>query len=246
MKKLIAFFLVICFSVFLCACGAKRIPVKEPDGPGNEIGETYESDETVPEKAVLSKEEMLAQAETVEIKKLGLFGSNPTKAKAEYFNKVLLLEGFIQEIKEDHVRMRISDSIIAPRLDVFLPEEDIIRLMYNQKIVIVGILDETITEEEAMSSGSSYTYSIISMSTAYLIQDKFVISGTIWGRIAGTNKFYFFEPGHQYGTELTFADGVDTSAYETGKQKIQVYAKVYQYGLSIHIDNTYSDAVPVE
>ena len=239
-RVIIVFLIVICLLMMFCACSEKQTQEKEPDISGVNSGKTSEIEETVPEKAVLSKEEMLAQSTTVNNITLGKeFSSNQVRAKSTYCNHIIQIEGYIS-IKEDHVSMHIGDEYSWWYIDIFLPEEDIVQLDSSQKVIIVGELDDTIRN----STDSQAKY--LCMPTGYLIQDKFNITGTIWGRKTGTNKFNFFEPGHQHGTELTFADGVDTSAYETGKQEIKVYAKVYGYWDSIYVDNTYSDAVPIE
>ena len=242
MKKAITIIVfVISLLILFCACSEKQTQTKESDVSEDSIVKTSEIGENVPDKVVLSKEEMLYQSTKVSNKTMGKdFSSNQVRAKSTYCNQIIEIEGYIWGIREDHVIMRIGDEYTMWYIDIFLPEEDIIQVDSSQKVIILGELDDTIRKDTDSSA------SFLCMPTAYLIQDKFVISGTIWGRQAGTNKFNFFEPGHKYGTELTFADGVDTSAYETGKQEIQVYAKVYQYGMSTHIDNTYSDAVPVE
>ena len=200
MKKTISLLLALVMCLSLCACGG-----------GNDTPETTEAptETTTPEVKVMTKEEMLEQAVAVDQIDINNDSfENIVKAKSMYCNAILLLEGTIFEIKEDHIEVGTSDWLV----DVYLPVEDMINLRNKQKILVVGQTNDTI-EETTWSygeySGTNHHYS---MPTAYLVQDKFEVTGKIHSASdAYENGFNFKVGDNPYLWVLFFDESFDRS-----------------------------------
>lgn len=203
---------------------------------------TASAGEASASNSILSKEDMLAQATVVDRVTMGEdFASNRVRAKKTYCNRIVQIEGYIG-IGEDHVSMSIGGFWY---IDIYLPQEEILLLDTHQKVVVVGELSDSVTEEKPDTTSVSNQY--LCMPTAYLVQDKFEVTGKVWGKDDKSDAFFFFvPPSANYGTHIWFADGVDTKEYTSGQHKITVLTKVFQVYGTTKIDEYYTDAVPIE
>ena len=205
MKKTISLLLALVMCLSLCACG----------GGNSDTPDTSNTAETTaPEVKTMTKEEMLEQAVTVD--KTTIQNDtieNIVKAKSMYCNAVLLLEGNVSEIKQDHIVFGNSDFSI----DVYLPEEDLINLRSGQKIVVVGQTTDTIEETTATFEGFSYSTYHYSMPNAYLVQDKFEVTGQKWDK-SYDGKGYNFKIGdNPYLWIVYFDESVDIENVPAGE-----------------------------
>ena len=197
MKRTISLLLALVLCLSLCACG----------GSNSDTPEATEA--TAPEIKVMTKEEMLEQAVAVDQTAINNVSfENIVKAKSLYCNAVLLLEGTIFEIKEDHIEVGISDWLV----DVYLPIEDMINLRNQQKILVVGQTNDTIEETTWTYDGYSGTTHHYSMPNAYLVQDKFEVTGKIHSANNSFENGFNFQVGdNPYLWVLFFDETIDRS-----------------------------------
>lgn len=212
MKKAISLLLALVLCLSLCACGG-----------GNDTPDTI--DTNAPEEAVPTKEELLAQALTVDYTTINNDSfENLAKAKSLYCNATLKLDGTIYEIKEDHVRI---GNGLTWGVSVYLPTEDLIALEKWQRIVVVGKTTDEIIEE----ANHTGTLSLYQMPTAYLVDDYFEYQVTLKGKIGSYDGAWNILLGDSdYANLVYFADGVDLSSFNTSSngnpgEKITILAK---------------------
>ena len=241
MKQVVAL-LLICLSFFmLCACGGNVTQEhKETQSATTEATITAETSEPV-----LSKEEMLMQAISAENKTIGDdFANNILRAKETYCGHIIKIEGNARITNENVITIRIGTGIIW-YIDAYLSSEDMLQLDDGQKIILVGYLDDTITETTSTSGGSTYTYKHLSMSTAYVAQDRFEVSGRVGSKKSNGAFSFFTPPSNHYGTSIWFTGDTDTSKFTGVLTQVRVSAKVIYRGIYSSHDSgyDYKDAI---
>lgn len=138
------------------------------------------------ENIVLSKDEMLEVAETIDIKTLDQSRNNIVKAKQEYGDKVMKVTGgFVSKIEEDHVTL-ISEikysgdikgttnstwslSYDDQTINVYMGEDDLANISFADEIIVVGLITTNFEElEYELEYGGNIK--VFVMENAYLIQ----------------------------------------------------------------------------
>ena len=197
MKKTISLLLALVLCLSLCACGA-----------GNDTPDTIVTN--APEEAVLTKEELLAEALAVDYTTIHKDSfDNLEKAQSLYCNATLQLHGVVCEIKEDHVRI---GNGMSWGVSVYLPVEELIDLEKWQRIVVVGKTTDEIIEEANFTG----TLSLYQMPEAYLVDDYFEYQVTLMGKNESYDGAWNILLGDSnYAKLVYFADGVDLSSYNT-------------------------------
>lgn len=192
MKKLLALLLaiVLCFS--LVACGGEK---------------------------TATKEEMLAVAESFSSTDIeNESNGNIVSAKAKFCNKTLLLTGYVREIKEDHIELS-SDYGDSYMVDVYLSTEELATLKSDQLITVVGNTTDEIIEKTENSGGMSFSYSHYQMPIAYLVKDRFEVTGILRGVNSSFAPAYNIKVGTSDRLNLIFfADDVEKSKLIQGKE----------------------------
>ena len=185
--------------------------------------------EDVSSQAVKGKEKLLSQAvdgDAYDINNDSF--DNHVKAKNSYCNKVLKLKGTVIEIAEDHVILGGSYST-EYRVNVYLPTEEMLNLEKGESIVVVGETNDELVEDTENVAQYSFDYHYYQMPTAYLVQDRFEITGTLGSKNTYQEdpKAYYIligEGNSGYEQNIFFADDVDTASLSKG-QKIKFEAK---------------------
>ena len=224
MKKWIILILVFSMASTLVACGTKTDADKgdEPTS-GAALTDTNQNVEPTTGE-ILTKEEMMAQAKEVSALDINNDSiDNMVKAKYNYCNQVLMLEGLISSFGEDHIEM---SDVMSPQyiVDVYLPVEEMLDLEKGQSIVVVGMTTDEIIKT---SAGGIFESEIIhyQMPVAYLVKDTTEIEVTLQGADDEFSPAFNCAIGSSGVSRLIFfRDGVDTSTFELG-QKIKVSAK---------------------
>ena len=197
MKKAVSLILALMLLLSLCACGAEG---------GSDTSQ-------------MSKEDMLSSAESVAMKDFtDAVDNNIVSAKQLYCGKVLEVTGIIGEIKEDHIAL-VYKSYSRKIIDVYLSTEELATLQPRQKIVVVGLTEDTVETVSTTVRGYDTEELHFPMKQAYLVQDTFEVDG----RFAGQNTSYLPEIVFDFriGNEprwdhLYFSEEVDTSQIEWG------------------------------
>ena len=164
MKKLLALMLAAALALFLVACGDDS-GAGDTNTPSTGNGDTSSTDtpsdggeDNETEEPAMTKEEMLQVAEDVswvDIQNASV--ENIVKAKQQYCNKVMQLNGKIWSIEQDHIV--IGGDAANYLVDVYLPLDEIITLENQQVITVIGKTTDEIIDT---------TYQ---MQNAYLVKD---------------------------------------------------------------------------
>ena len=151
-------------ALFLVACGDDS-GAGDTNTPSTGNGDTTSTDtpsdggeDNETEEPAMTKEEMLQVAEDVswvDIQNASV--ENIVKAKQQYCNKVMQLNGKIWSIEQDHIV--IGGDAANYLVDVYLPLDEIITLENQQVITVIGKTTDEIIDT---------TYQ---MQNAYLVKD---------------------------------------------------------------------------
>lgn len=218
MKKVISISLALVF-VLLAFAGCSK-----------NTGKEQLSSQAVEENSEKEKEDFLSQAEEVTAEDVYNDSTNNiVSAKEKYCNKVLLLEGFIWEIEEDHIVLGTSFGSTY-EISVYLPTEEMVNLERYQQIIVVGKTTDEIVE--VPKSESNYSFHYYQMPTAYLVQDRFEYTGKIHFVAGGSydGASFIVYVGNDNNSDyknyapIFFADDVDTGSLTTD-QTIKFEAK---------------------
>lgn len=169
MKRTIALFLTLLMALALCACGGGDTPP--------------------------TKEELLENAETVDIDRLGKdFKTNVVNAKEKYVGKPFIVPGYVYEITEDGCVLSIyswrgSNTYF---LRANIPAEELKLLNTGDIIRVVGTITEGIETEEGLASGSTFTRNYISMENAHFVEEITEFSGIVRKHRYNDNTFDFY------------------------------------------------------
>lgn len=131
----------------------------------------------------MSKEKMLSVAEELNFTDFNKnVQENQTRAKETYSKNVYKVTGYVENIENDYIVLYDFDAQYgySPKINAYLPKEDIKQIEKNQKITIIGKLDNIeYKTEPRMVGGMSYStnYGTGEMKTAYLLEDTFEITG---------------------------------------------------------------------
>lgn len=208
--------------VLAAANGASQ-SVESVENTASEETEVLEETEATAAKDSMSKEEMLAQAEEVNASVINNESfENFARAKQTYCNKILKLKGMVQSIAEDHIELGYNSTYV---IDVYLPMDEILTLEVGQQIAVVGeTTDEVINSSENIAE-YAFEYVHYQMPTAYLVQDRFEITGILKGVNTSFAPAFNIQIGDSNVLKLIhFADSVDTSSLQFG-QEIKFEAK---------------------
>ena len=173
MKKLLALILAAALALSLVACGGDS-GARDTNTPSGGNGEETSTDtpsgggeDSTPS---MTKEEMLQIAEEVswvDIQNASI--ENIARAKQQYCNTVMQLDGKIWSIEEDHVV--IGGSGANYLVDVYLPLDEIITLENQQVITVVGKTTDEIIDTTENVAEYSFDFSYYQMPNAYLVKD---------------------------------------------------------------------------
>lgn len=206
MKKAISLILALVMCLSLCACGGG-----ESNTPNTPETTEAPTETTVPEETVMTKDEMLASAVHLEMYEINNASvENIAKAKMDYCNKILQVNGQITQITEEYIVISSGDYAI----DVYLPLEELITLTLFQQVIIVGE-----TTDEIVKAGFGGHYQ---MPVAYLVTDRYNIRCVIQ-----TSGIKLMDAdGKQLDgiRSCHWAEGVDKSQYDW--QEVTISAKI--------------------
>ncbi len=151
----------------------------------------------------MSKEEMLEVAVEIGNYRKEL-NENQLRAQEKYVGNIYLITGYVSDLT--------PESIKIDGFTITLSEEDIIKLENKQKVTIVGKVDSLeIVENEEMLGGSNYNipepHGI--MSNAYVVEDKFDVSGMLLFRYVPSILSNGKTHGN-FGEEEHWEVGIDT------------------------------------
>lgn len=177
---------------------------------------TVVTEEITAQPTVITKDEMLAEATEVDFLIMDSDTyNNIVAAKKNYCDKTILISGIIADIKADHIELKpISDHGLYTRINVYLSEEELLKVTLSQMITVVGHTNNSIEEVTSTSDSYTFTYNHFQMEQAYLVQDEFEVTGTIHSESDfGANSYnfkigndpylkvvYFLNPGEYKGT----------------------------------------------
>lgn len=167
MKKLLALMLAAALALSLVACGGGS-GAGDTNTPSTGNGDTTSTDtpsgggeDSKTETPTMTKEEMLEQATEYRINDISVATvENIVNAKKQYCNVPILTSGTITNINDDYVKVVNSNIDI----DIYLSEDEISVLQVGQMIEFVGIMSDTIQQDENLQ----FFYT---MKQAYLIND---------------------------------------------------------------------------
>lgn len=156
MKRTLALFLVLLMALSLCACGGGDTP--------------------------LTKEELLENAGTVTINRLGEdFRNNVIAAKDTYVGKAFIVPGVVNEIKEDGCILYYETSVPSNAYFVKanIPVDDLKNLNIGDLIHVVGIIVDGVETVEKPIQDSTFIRNYITMENAYFVDKITELSGTV-------------------------------------------------------------------
>lgn len=249
MKRLSAIILSVVIALSVCACGGGTKTAETTT-----VEETTTAEETseaeVPTQ--LSKEELLNSVGDA-ITTMGTIAGdtveNKAKAKMTYCNNNFLVRGYVVDIETDYIVLADSAYLGVPQLKVYLPLEEIVELENREEIDVVGHIASDIESESTSDAfGGNYTSDIYTMDYAYFVNDRYEISGALFGMNQSfAPAFNFLVPATSDTARLLyFADDVDPAEYgfdAFSRDEITVLTKVY---MKESYDYEYKEAVPVE
>ena len=162
----------------------------------------------------MSKEELLESAEEVSFSTLASETyDNAVKAKETYCASPIQISGWVQNIEEDHVTLWNGGTSYDVMIDAYLPAEDIAALTTGQKVTVVGINSDT--EEKTDSwGGMSFPATHYIMDTAYLVQSRYEISGTLVLALGQVR----FDDGTDYIKNIPNINDGSFDGYQNGDQ----------------------------
>ena len=219
MKKMVALLLAAVMCLSLAACGS------------NEHTDVPQENET---QAQATKDELLAQAKEVDANDINnACYENLVKAKSDYCNQTLQLTGMIKTFVDNYVELT-GVNAAKYLVDVYLPEEELLKLKSGQSIVVVGQTTDEIKKETVNIAGMPWDTNHLQMPVAYLVKDTFEFTGVLKGPNTSNAPAFNIEIGKSnYWMLIYFADGVDTSTLERD-QKITFSAKAIYENPSWH------------
>ena len=198
MKKAVSLILALMLPLSLCACGAEC-------GSGT---------------SQMSKKDMLSSAESVDMKDFtDVVDNNIVSAKQLYCGKVLEVTGVVGEIKEDHIALVYESTYSGKIIDVYLSTEELAFLQLFQKIVVVGLTEDTVKTVSTTVRGYDTEELHFPMKQAYLVEDTFEVDGTLRTQDASYLPeivFNFQIGGESKLQNVYFSEEVDTSQIEWG------------------------------
>ncbi len=157
MKRTLALFLALLMALGLCACGGGDTPP--------------------------TKEEMLENAETVTIDRLGEdFGNNIIAAKDTYVGKTFVIPGIVHQIKEDGCVLYHSKSTppSAYFVKANIPVDELKNLNVGDIIHVVGTITDGVEKDESSPIlGTTSTRNYITMENAHFVDNTFELSGMV-------------------------------------------------------------------
>lgn len=224
MKKVLSLILALVLCMSLCACAG-----------GSDAPETTEAptETTVPENAMLSKEELDTLAVPFTEEDISDFSSNKALAST-FVGNVYSFEGVVNSVQEDHV---VFDFLIVnngsyyngmDHAKVYLPTEELIELEQKQRVKVVGLVSSV--------SGNNIVFE-----NAY-IEQYYEITATLKGENHSYEGSYNIKIGDSNVLKLVyFAKDVDLSGVNTDGDEITFLAKV-TYNMT-NGSNTYFDAI---
>ena len=150
MKRIITLMLTVAMCISLCACGGK-----------------------------VSKEEMLKNAQEIDIiDLLEDYGENSVRAKETHVGKTYTVTGYIFDIKDDYVILTesrgYSSNFGLSSLHVYLSKDELTSLNANNRITVVGKIDEIDIDNV---KGTSLPY--YKMNNAYCVYNEYEITGEV-------------------------------------------------------------------
>jgi|InofroStandDraft_1065614.scaffolds.fasta_scaffold23901_3 predicted small lipoprotein YifL len=168
MRKLFAFMLAAALTCSLAACGSGGAADKSASS-GEDTSKQAETG--------MTKEEMLGKAELFDMQELydGI-AENKVKAEEELAGKIFTFDGYVGEIESDHIIFEAYNSSYS--MKVHLPKDDIINLVTDQKISVVGELT-TVGYESKEDFGQPIRISSCESANAYITNDVFEVSGEL-------------------------------------------------------------------
>ena len=180
MKKLLALMLAAALALSLVACGSGAGDNNTSSG-GN--GDATSTDTP---SSGMTKEEMLEQAENSDLKELyEIISANKIKAEEELTGKIYCFNGYVNEIESDYIVLSYYGNTIV----VYLPKDDIINLVKDQEIAVVGELGKVGYED---NSSWYISYGGCELINAYVAKDIYEITGkltfAILSPLASQNK----------------------------------------------------------
>lgn len=246
MKKLFALMLAAGLALSLVACGGgdgtgdTNTPSDTPSGGNGDVTNTDtpsgggEDSTTEP---TMTKEEIIEQATKVSIIDIhNAMMDNKLRAKEQYCNTPILVDGKILEIEDDHIVLVNGGSMLETLIDVYLPTDDLIKLSTNQRVLIAGI-NSDFEERSDSWGGSPWNTTHYIMDTAYIADTKFEITGTL-NEVNGKFSVKKVNGDGSIMHDITFADGIDKELYY-GKE-------ITVYGEMIYKTNGFLDILDAE
>ena len=222
MKRMASLILAILVGLLLCACGSNA-----------ETAQTTE-----PTEKVVSKEEMLQSAEEIPLVQINddTF-DNIVKAKQLYCGKVIKLSGIVYQIQEGRVILRAEEhnTLGKAGIAVSLSDEELMLLGKGQKIDVVGQISDD-TENYVNIANFNYESTFFLMTQAYVVQDRYEVTGELGGANTSFEPSYDFAiGGSNFYNRVYFAENVDTSGIDMNKDVITVEGKLIYDGDSIYV-----------
>ena len=142
MKKILALILAAALALSLVACGGGG-GTGDNNTPSTGNGDTTSTDTP---SGGMTKEQMLENAEVTTLEELyGTISANKVKAEEELVGKIYRIDGYVGEIESDHIVL----SFVGNTITVYLPKDDIINLVKNQQISVVGELGKVGYEDNS-------------------------------------------------------------------------------------------------
>ncbi len=167
MKKAISLLLAFVVCLFLCACGGANDAPSTTETPQTPTETNEQAD------SIMTKEEMLESAEEVSLSQLNDdSSSNFSDAKQRYCGKILKLQGEVKGFSQDGDFVSLTCGGDFDVI-VYMSSEEMSTLKRGQQIIVVGQMAEEL---------DGYLYQ---MPLAYLVQDRFEVTGTVQGTGVG-------------------------------------------------------------
>lgn len=169
----------------------------------------------------ISKDKMIDMAKELEMQEFNKeVIENIERAKDKYIKNIYEITGFVTDISDNTIVVEENNS----KMVVCIKKEDIKKIDKNQKITLVGKIEDIKVEEK---SGDKYkiTKAVATMKNAYITKDTFEISGTV---VIPEKEHYIWDSVSKKSTTISMKEE-DWYCNVDGKYNLTEFAETKKF-----------------
>lgn len=167
MKRFLGFILAVGLMFSLTACG----------GSGGDMSSDAAHEEQA--ESSMTKEEMMEKAEFFDMEELyESISQNKVNAEETLKGKIFAFDGYVQQIESDYIIFAANNASYTMKIS--LSKDDILDVVTDQKVSIVGELTTVGFEEESELGGfGPISITGCEAENAYITNDTYEVSGEL-------------------------------------------------------------------